>query len=570
VEGARLTSSPARAAPLANARGGGALWLVAAAAVALISLTRSSAFFHDDAYITLRYARSWLAGQGPVWNPGEYVEGYTHPLWLVGVTALGALGLDLELAARALGYASLLLLFALWFPARADPVWLLLAVSLHGVALWAGGGLETLGFSAALAAGSLGLVRAIEAGERAVADRPITRTRAALGCGLALGASGLLRPEGAGAWLLALAAIARFGDRRAAATAFAAGALPLAAWEVFRIAYYGDWLPNPARAKVAGLPLADQLGAGLAYLWRVRGEWLLPALAALAALARGRSRTSLLAASLALPVVAALLLGGGDHMPGARLALPAVIAISFAAALVSEPLGARARAVVAAIAIWQWLPTLLGAGSLDPAVRSGRAVGSELEAALPAAALVAINTAGSTAYYAPSLRFLDMLGICNREIAARRDTPLGETAWQSVPGHRKGSGRSVLSRNPDVIVLGPAEGVLGNEPRRFFLSDFELLANPEFHSRYTPYGFGRVAHPSDATRFAYGVILHLRNDAALGELRRDGTPIDATARSAARAASTPRAAIRPVGNQPRPVGLLRPLEALVAAFARLR
>ena len=35
----------------------------------------------DDAMIALRYARNWSDGMGLVWNEGEYVEGYTSPLW---------------------------------------------------------------------------------------------------------------------------------------------------------------------------------------------------------------------------------------------------------------------------------------------------------------------------------------------------------------------------------------------------------------------------------------------------------------------------------------------------------
>jgi hypothetical protein len=35
----------------------------------------------DDAMISMRYAWNLSHGSGLVWNPGEYVEGYTNPLW---------------------------------------------------------------------------------------------------------------------------------------------------------------------------------------------------------------------------------------------------------------------------------------------------------------------------------------------------------------------------------------------------------------------------------------------------------------------------------------------------------
>jgi hypothetical protein len=37
----------------------------------------------DDSYIFLRYAENFASGHGPVFNPGERVEGYSSPLWMV-------------------------------------------------------------------------------------------------------------------------------------------------------------------------------------------------------------------------------------------------------------------------------------------------------------------------------------------------------------------------------------------------------------------------------------------------------------------------------------------------------
>lgn len=35
-------------------------------------------FLTDDAFISFRYARNLLEGHGLVFNPGEYVEGYSN------------------------------------------------------------------------------------------------------------------------------------------------------------------------------------------------------------------------------------------------------------------------------------------------------------------------------------------------------------------------------------------------------------------------------------------------------------------------------------------------------------
>ncbi|MCP3694672.1 MAG: hypothetical protein GY917_20910 [Planctomycetaceae bacterium] len=64
------------------------------------------------------------------------------------------------------------------------------------------------------------------------------------------------------------------------------------------------------------------------------------------------------------------------------------------------------------------------------------------------------------------------------------------THWQRYPGHTKGDGQYVLSRRPDVIILGPAEGVtadpthLDQEGVVWFLSDQELAESDNFRRRY--------------------------------------------------------------------------------------
>ena len=45
----------------------------------------------DDSFITFRYARNILAGEGFVYNPGEQVLGTTTPLYTLTMVALGAL-----------------------------------------------------------------------------------------------------------------------------------------------------------------------------------------------------------------------------------------------------------------------------------------------------------------------------------------------------------------------------------------------------------------------------------------------------------------------------------------------
>ena len=54
------------------------LWvLFLGVSIALLVLAFSYVGLVDDAYISFRYSHNLAAGDGLVFNPGEYVEGYT-------------------------------------------------------------------------------------------------------------------------------------------------------------------------------------------------------------------------------------------------------------------------------------------------------------------------------------------------------------------------------------------------------------------------------------------------------------------------------------------------------------
>ena len=72
----------------------------------------------------------------------------------------------------------------------------------------------------------------------------------------------------------------------------------------------------------------------------------------------------------------------------------------------------------------------------------------------------------------------------NTPAIAQRDPVPFRTPAQAVPGHSKGDGAYILSRQPDVIILGPAEGTTVDRP--LFLSDVELAEMPEFLECYQP------------------------------------------------------------------------------------
>ncbi|MSP54027.1 MAG: hypothetical protein EXR69_00220 [Myxococcales bacterium] len=57
--------------------------------------------------------------------------------------------------------------------------------------------------------------------------------------------------------------LARAPGLRPALVAFG---VPMVGYGLFRLWYFGDWLPNPARAKIGGLPAITELEVAAAYL----------------------------------------------------------------------------------------------------------------------------------------------------------------------------------------------------------------------------------------------------------------------------------------------------------------
>jgi hypothetical protein len=520
MRGSRSGRPPASPRLAAADRSLEALALLLCVACLALLLPGYREFFHDDSYITLRYVARWLAGRGLGWNDGEFVEGYTHPLWLLQIAGLSALGVEPVAAARALGVGYAVAFLGAWWLSGASWLFALVVVTLPGWLLWAWGGLETVSFG-------FWLVVAAAANESALRRAAPDRALPGLLAGLGFAAAALTRPEGFGVGAIAVALVGLARRGRVAAWMAVGLLVPCALYLGFRLTWFGDALPNPAHAKLGGLPLSAVLRMGAIYLWETRSLWapaLAAWLAAVALLPGGPFRLDLLALGLA----ASLLLTGGDHMPGARFAVPAVVLLALAAGQRIRRLSPPRKVVAAACVAAAVAAQLMAARELprvrDPAARVGERVGRYLAAQLPAGALVAAASAGATPYYAPELVFVDTLGLNDRHIARRAPVSL-ETRWQLMPGHRKGDGRYVLAREPDVVILGPAEGYLGDPARAWFLTDFELVRDPEFHARYRPY---RFALPDPRGAEPVALTAYLRVDSVRAEwMRREGTLLEA-------------------------------------------
>lgn len=316
------------------------LWMLAAGALPIVAfavLGWRRRWVSDDAFIDFRVVENLIHGYGPVFNAGERVEAYTSPLWtailalLHGLFSLPlewtavVLGLMLTLAGVAAGMrGSLLLARSTGRTGFAVPVGALALIALRPMWDFATSGLETgLGF-----AWLGGTFWALVALDRREAQTTRRRVATAVLAGLGV----VIRPDfgifTVGFLVMLIAACGPLRRRTGVFLVLAALALPLA-YQVFRMGYFAELVPNTAIAKEASL--ADW-SRGWDYLKNFVSPyalWLPLVLCAalVVQLARGaRRRLALLALiPFACGVVHAIYVVrvGGDFMH-ARLLLPAL------------------------------------------------------------------------------------------------------------------------------------------------------------------------------------------------------------------------------------------------------
>jgi hypothetical protein len=500
---------------------------------------------NDDAFISFRYCWQLAAANGLVYNPGEQVEGFSNPLWVLLLTPLLSLagwGLEATLAvARFLGLAgglaALVGLFGLsreavgsWPDQHPAPSWgpLLppaLAAGTVPLAAAAMTGLETTMLAALLTLGLWALA----------VEHRIGRFR---GAAVLLALAVLSRPEGvllAGAAVAGAILAARFGAggngrQRLPLVSLAAVAGAAVLWTVFRwFTFDGEWLPNTYFAKqggFAGLSWFDYLASGFGQY----GLHALPLLAGLAGLwLWGRHRSAVLwpAAAMVLAHLASFPLTGSDWMPGFRLPVPSLPAQAALAGLGTLVLlghlaGRRPAEAVRTWSVYLAVGLLL-AGQLQAwaprselrhhlAIREAGYRQGHLALArwlregsgVPAGGTVALMDIGLVGYLNPGLRVLDISGLTDRVIAK---SPGRFLQKEYDPAY-------VLDQRPEAVVItlvGP-RGMTGPlDPSRLepgTLADLRLFEHPRFRAEYTFSTLFTHDHPE----ITYTLAAYLRND----------------------------------------------------------
>jgi len=456
-------------------------WSLPSVALLLGLVFHYLGFFEDDAYISLRYARSVLEGQGLTYNPGERVEGYTNLLWVLLTAGLGTF-MPLEwapiclgiLAAASLGTGAVKRAGAIGLGGvgAAFVGSILMLAAPFGV--WAVGGLEA-NLVALLA--FVGLDAALFPKGQGV--------REGLRVGLACALLALTRADGclvAGA--IAVAGVVQRRARGLAALAIVAPVIgAVLGQSVFRWFYYGEILPMTALAR-GGFSLHHLIGgiryvaSGLKYHVSLLVLLIVGCVSSWRAADSGESRRRLVAVALvsggSLIYVAVT---GGGIFPGYRhfaaffglTTLPLILGVQ----CLVRGFGVRASGILAVLFISQFFlhrtaPLNLKA-QRDGWQKKAALMGAALREAFAGEEPLLLTDAAGGLAYESRFRTVDTYGLTNATIGhspRKRD---------SLVGHEKGLGRYALSLSPDLVIFNDGEG---GEP--WSVTGLELLAESEF------------------------------------------------------------------------------------------
>jgi hypothetical protein len=451
----------------------------------------------DDAMISMTYAKNVVDGYGLAWSRwGAPVEGFTCPLWTLLMVPVHLLPLSdalRPLVVQGVGLAVLLL--GVWVvralvgelaPSADRPgargariVACALTAGYYPLAYWSLLGMET-GLQSLLI--TLIVLLSLRA-RRGQASYPALFALYAVAV--------LLRPDmilavGLSVVALVLGGPLRLRHARRWALCAVAAAGAVAAYQAFRVNYYGAWLPNTYYLKMTGIDPWIRAARGLsATLDFVRPFAVLAVVFVTAVAVRLRSRPHwrLPAAFVACFVAYSIYVGGdaweGLHIGANRFITPVMpLVFAFVGAMVPDARDALARRGVEVRSAWLGAGTLLVALSINGALdlhtgreRTKALLGIYRPAFTPDGegvlrdtlrlvrmaderALVATVWAGIPAYHS-TFRMVDTLGY-NDSVIARGAAaePLRELedVDRFNPGHVKWSFEHTLGHlRPDIV-----------------------------------------------------------------------------------------------------------------------
>lgn len=477
----------------------------------------------DDAMISMRYAKNLSQGHGPVWNPGgERVEGFTNPLWVLYMAvfhlfpiAASKISLFIQISG-----ALFLIINLLFVKKIADLLFGpsaffgLAAVLLTAFYLplnnWSLQGME------------VGVLTLLIGMSVWTALRAIRGDKFSLWPFTLLGLGTLVRMDMAVPYLAVWLFLIFAGADQRRKNLLWGGAILLAflsAQTLFRIAYYGEVLPNTYYLKITGYPLLLRITRGLA----VTGEFitrmnvilfLLPFVLLLFC----RDKPMFLLLGIFLAQIAYSIYAGGDaweYWGGSNRYVSVVMPLFFIlfcgslaeieARLVEsrqksgKPIRVWARFITVVVLLiglvrfniiyspygtlqeWLLLKRPLAVADNEEMVRRALLLKKITEPD----ARVAVVWAGALGYFSDR-PIIDLLGKNDKRIARQKTRvstgPDKYTAF--YPGHMKWNyDYSIGERNPDVIAQ--LYGVAREEIEPYLAADYEkvIIGDFVFHLR---------------------------------------------------------------------------------------
>ena len=420
----------------------------------------------DDAYITYRYARNVVHLHGPVYNPGEHVEGSSTFLFVILLAFFMLIGVPPTVAAPGLGilaFAGLSLvsnaIVQLVVRDRSRHLLGILAAVLvtasTPLAYYAASGMETTVYCFLVLLGLYLYLRSAIL-ERSARAWPVVFALAAL-----------TRPEGA--WFFGLVFGIDFLRRwteSAKRRTFLQDTLRTLGWFaiifgpflLFRRAYYGEWVPNSVIAKSGAMDPIKRMKLAVAVkaLWSGPGIGMAKDYLEKMGIAAFVAPLGLLRLRTRYPVVLLLAFCGacvtvavwneGDWFPYFRLLTPA-----FAPLAVLVALGLRAILFQIEQQRLRWLVatalSLFLVGYTTDRLYFERNyrfphtqvtdymkwLGGKMNAVARDDDVLATDMAGIIPYYA-GVRVIDTFGLCDAHIAhhGERRSRMGKTEWTYV------------------------------------------------------------------------------------------------------------------------------------------
>jgi hypothetical protein len=451
----------------------------------------------DDAMISMRYARHLAGGQGLVWNAGmSPVEGYTNPLWVLYMAGIHLLPIATSKVSLVVQItAAICLAVNLYFVRQISlsisdrsPSIALAAVILTALYLpinnWSLQGMEVSVLVVTVTICIWLILRYLDTG----AGLPVLY--------LLLGLSTWVRPDMAvtfAGMLIFMLAADRDHWRRHVSIGLAVLVFSMATQTAFRIAYFGDPLPNTYYLKMTGYPTVLRISRGLyvliEFVWKANP--VLFAVAFLAAL-RKPPRTFLLLWVLVAQIAYSVYVGGdaweywgGSNryiavaMPGFfilladglfRLARRTIATINRSRSTTLPETGLVMTGIFSALVLFSVLSvnSIHGVGALaelfllKPALHAGPGDENQrdVEEALALreitepSATVALTRAGTIPYFSDRAT-IDLLGKTDKVVARERSrVSAGLRRFiEFRPGHTKFDyDYSIGQQRPDVIV----------------------------------------------------------------------------------------------------------------------